>query len=71
MQGYGSIEEDLAFYTAIHVGTHLICWGSRVEGWGTEEQVKDVLRVGRDFVVSGWERDRGFFQDTALKCLFA
>jgi hypothetical protein len=70
MQGYGAIKEDLAFKTAIHVGTHLICWGSRVAGWGTEEQVKNLVKIGRDFVVRGWEKDRGFFEGTILKCLF-
>ncbi len=70
MIGYGSVEEDLAFKTVIHVGVHLICWGSRVQGWGSKEQVEKVVEVGRDFVVKGWEKDRGFFEGTALKCLF-
>lgn len=70
MQGYGEIDDDFAFRTAIHVGVHLICWGSRVQGWGTKEQVEKVVEVGRDFVVKGWEKDRAFFEVTALKCLF-
>lgn len=70
MAGYGTIEDDLAFKTAIHLGTHLICWGSRVAGWGTEEQIKDVVRIGKEFVVSGWEKDRRFFDGTVLRCLF-
>ncbi|KAH8789101.1 kinase-like domain-containing protein [Hyaloscypha sp. PMI_1271] len=70
MQGYGNIDDDFAFRTAIHVGVHLICWGSRVQGWGTKEQVEKVVEVGRDFVVKGWEKDRAFFESTALKCVF-
>lgn len=70
MQGYGYIEQDLAFETAIHVGTHLICWGSRVAGWGTQEQIEDVVRIGRDLVVRGWEKDTAFFEGTVLRCLF-
>lgn len=70
MEGYGTIDDDFAFRTAIHVGVHLICWGSRVQGWGTKEQVEKAVEIGRDFVVKGWGRDRPFFGGTALKCLF-
>ncbi|RDL39456.1 uncharacterized protein BP5553_03796 [Venustampulla echinocandica] len=66
MQGYGPVEEDLAFNTAIHVGTHLICWGSTVQGWGTKEQIEGVVEIGRGFVVKGWEKDASFFKGTAL-----
>lgn len=48
MRGYGPIEEDVAFRVAVHVGVHLICWGSRVAGWGTEGQVEDVVGLGTD-----------------------
>ena len=61
---------NLAFRTSIHVGVHLICWASRVQGWGSKEQVEKVVEVGRDFVVKGWENDREFFDGTVLKCLF-
>jgi thiamine kinase-like enzyme len=71
MKGYGKLEDQMAFRTAIHVGVHLICWGSRVQGWGSKEQVEKVVEVGRDFVVKGWEKDRGYFEGTALECLFA
>ncbi|TVY93598.1 4-hydroxytryptamine kinase, partial [Lachnellula willkommii] len=71
MTGYGKLEEQVAFRTAIHVGAHLICWGSRVQGWGTQEQVEEVAEVGRDFVVKGWKKDRGYFEGTSLRSLFA
>ena len=70
MDGYGNIEDKMAFKVAIHVGVHLICWGSRVPGWGTERQVEDVVRIGKDFVVKGWEEDKSFFADGPLACLF-
>jgi hypothetical protein len=70
MQGYGNIDDDLAFRTAIHVGVHLICWGSRVQAWGTKEQVEEVVGIGRDFVVKGWEKNKDFFDGNALKPLF-
>lgn len=70
MEEYGKLDQDLAFKTAIHVGAHLVCFGSRVQGWGTKEQVEAVVMVGRDWVVKGWEKDGEFFEGTALKCLF-
>jgi len=71
MKGYGKLGEDMAFRTAIHVGVHLICWGSSVQGWGTEEQVKKVVEMGRGFVLKGWEKDQEYFDGTPLDCLFA
>lgn len=68
--GYGGVERELAFRVAIHVGCHLICWGSRVQGWGTEEQVRGVVEAGREFVRKGWERDVGFFKRGYLGGLF-
>ncbi|RFU24330.1 hypothetical protein B7463_g11999, partial [Scytalidium lignicola] len=70
MKGYGKLDDSLAFKTAIHVGTHLICWGSRVSEWGSKEQVEAVVSIGRDFVVRAWNKDKQWFQNTALKCLF-
>jgi thiamine kinase-like enzyme len=70
MEGYGSIDEKMAFKTAVHIGVHLITWGSSVQGWGTKDQIEDVVRIGRDFVVNGWKRDRAFFEEGVLRCLF-
>lgn len=58
MLGYGKIHDELAFDIAIHMGVHLIVWGSRVEGWGTKEQIERVVEVGRNWVVAGWARDK-------------
>lgn len=58
MLGYGKIDDELAFDIAIHMGVHLIVWGSRVEGWGTKEQIERVVEVGRNWVVAGWARDK-------------
>lgn len=71
MEGYGEIEEALAFKTAIHAGAHLVCWGSRVQGWGSKEQVEAVVEIGRDWILKGWEKDAGYFKGTALESLFA
>jgi len=73
MRGYGEIEEELAFRTVIHVGTHLICFGSGVKGWGSEEQVRGVVEMGRRLVVAGAERKRGELEEMGegvWRCLF-
>ena len=72
VEGYRpALTDDIAFRTAVHVGVHFVAWGSTIPGWGTQEQVEDVVRVGRDFVVKGWEKDRTWFVErTALGCLF-
>lgn len=65
-----ALSVDVAFRTAIHAGVHLVAWGSTVPGWGSSEQVEDVVRVGRDLVVKGWEKDRKWFEESDLGCLF-
>jgi hypothetical protein len=47
-----------------------VCWGSSVQGWGTQEQIENVVRIGRDWVVNGWEKNTEYFEGTALKKLF-
>ncbi|KAL2134187.1 hypothetical protein VTI74DRAFT_808 [Chaetomium olivicolor] len=68
--GYGYVDDDFAFRTALHVGTHLVAWGSRVPGWGTEEQVQHVVGVGKDIVLHAWHKDRAWFEAGDLACLF-
>lgn len=70
VERYFPLDEDIAFRTAIHTGVHLVCW-SNVPGWGTPDQVEDVVRIGKDFIVKGWERDREWFvSDGTLGHLF-
>ena len=68
--GYGFLDDDFAYRTAMHVGTHLVCFGSRVPGWGTLEQVEEVVEVGRDLIIKAWEKDHLWFEESALSCLF-
>ncbi|CAI7622582.1 unnamed protein product [Penicillium glandicola] len=70
LEGYGALDDELAFRTAIHVGVHLVCWGSRVPGWGTPKQIEEVVRVGRDLIVNGWRKDKAWFLEGTLSCLF-
>ncbi|KAF5616030.1 cytoplasmic trna 2-thiolation 2 [Fusarium tjaetaba] len=50
--GYGAVSDDFAYRTVIHVGVHLICLGSQTPGWGDAEQQKDVVRTGKEIIVT-------------------
>lgn len=74
VDGYGALSEDSAFRIAIHAGVHLICWYIRrnpavpfTEPW---ELIQDAIRIGTDFLVKGWKRDRTWFEKSELACLF-
>ncbi|KAJ5616366.1 hypothetical protein N7537_001480 [Penicillium hordei] len=70
LEGYGALDNEMAFRTAIHVGVHLVCWGSRVPGWGTQKQIEEVVKLGRDLIVYGWRKDKAWFAKGTLSCLF-
>ncbi|KAJ5554692.1 hypothetical protein N7513_004651 [Penicillium frequentans] len=70
IEGYGPLDDEMAFRTAMHVGVHLAVWGSRVQGWGTQEQVEEVVKVGRDLIVQGWNKNKAWFEGGDLECLF-
>ncbi|KAH8690031.1 kinase-like domain-containing protein [Talaromyces proteolyticus] len=70
VESYGPLTREIAFRAAIHVGVHLVCW-SVVPGWGSREQIEEVVRIGREFVVNGWQRDAAWFmQEGTLGFLF-
>ncbi|KAI1828187.1 kinase-like domain-containing protein [Xylaria intraflava] len=69
-EGYGPVDDDFAFRTAIQTGAHLVCFGTAVEDWGTPEQVEMVARTGRDIIVHAWQKDREWFRGSDLSCLF-
>lgn len=72
--GYGELSDDMAFRTAIYVGVHLIGWYHRRPRTAppvAREVVIAGLTIGRDFICKGWEKDRKFFESTALASLFA
>ncbi|KIA75730.1 hypothetical protein HK57_00465 [Aspergillus ustus] len=69
-EGYDEISEEIAFRTLIHVGVHFIFFGSTVAGWGTPEQVRDLVRVGRDLITKASEKDRSAFKGEIWEVLF-
>ncbi len=72
--GYGELGDDMAFRAAIHAGVQLICWYIRRLPDSpfpcTREHVADAIRFGTELVVKGWERDKAWFESSALACLF-
>lgn len=70
-EGYGPVNEDFVFRTAIQMGAHLVCFGTSVPGWGTPAQVEDTARTGRALIVKAWERNRAWFEQGELAFLFA
>lgn len=68
--GYGYRDDEFAFRTAIHMGAHLISFGSRWKEWGTETQIQEGVRIGRELIVRAWHEDRGWFEAGDLACLF-
>jgi hypothetical protein len=70
LEGYGPLSDKMAFRTAIHVGVHLVCWGSRVPGWGSQQQIEQVVKVGRNLIVQGWMENKEWFEGDSLRCLF-
>jgi hypothetical protein len=74
MQGYGPISDEMAFRIAIHAGVHLICWYNRGPStgprWSCLGRIADLMKIGRDFIVKGWEKDRYWFEDSWLAPLF-
>jgi hypothetical protein len=73
ISGYGKLSEEMAFRTAIYVGVHVVTWYTRM--WKknpkiARDVVKAGLTVGRDFILNGLEKNKGFFEGNALASLF-
>jgi len=74
VDGYGDLSHEMAFRTAIHTGIHLIGWYTRRAPNSpldsTPDKVFEAMKLGRDFVVKGWEKDKNWFQGSILAPLF-
>lgn len=69
VDGYGKVDTDFAFRVLIHVGAHLVCFGSTTRGWGTPEQSHNIAKIGRDVLLNAWEKDVKAFAGHDLQCL--
>jgi hypothetical protein len=74
VEAYGGLSDGLAFRTAIHTGVHLLNWYiRRAPGGplkGTAEQQVALVKTGLQYILKGWEKDRGWFAGSALAGLF-
>ena len=68
IQGYGPIDDDLAFRTAIYTGVHLICWKTRGSPVSTKEE--EGMKLGQDLILKGWEKDRQWLAGSVLAVFF-
>jgi thiamine kinase-like enzyme len=68
INGYGPVSEEMAFRIAIHTGVHLICWALRRPA--IQERAEELVKLAVSFVVKGWEKDRRWFEDSALSSFF-
>lgn len=68
--GYGYIDDEFALRTALHVGVHLVGFGTTVAGWGEPEQVDKVAETGRDVIMQAWQKNRRWFETHDLAPLF-
>jgi hypothetical protein len=68
---YRPPSQEFAFRAALQVGAHLICITTAFGNWGTPQQLEEVVRVGRDIVLHAWHKDRTWFEQGELACLFA
>ena len=69
-EGYGKTDANFTYRVLIHVGAHLICFGSITPGWGTQEQSMDIVKEGRDVLIYAWRKDAKAFEGHDLQCLF-
>ncbi|KAF5516868.1 hypothetical protein CGCS363_v001197 [Colletotrichum siamense] len=69
-KGYGDVDDSFAFRTLLHVGVHLIGFGTTVPDWGDAEQGEKVAVAGREIVLGAWAKSRRLFDDHPLGCIF-
>jgi aminoglycoside phosphotransferase (APT) family kinase protein len=54
---------------AIHFGTHIAYWPTRVE-WGTKEETKDVVKIGVEMLEHAESGDWDWLKESVLGILF-
>ncbi|KAH8902612.1 hypothetical protein BR93DRAFT_962166 [Coniochaeta sp. PMI_546] len=69
-EGLGTRTEEFIWRLAVEIGCHLLSFGTIAPGWGTPSQVDDVARHGRDIILNARQKDRAWFDQSELACLF-
>lgn len=68
----GLENEQLTFRIAIRIGSFLVCMLPLTPDWETPEmKIEDFVRAGRDIIVHAWNKDRAWFENSELACLFS
>ncbi|KAF5636176.1 carboxypeptidase [Fusarium sp. NRRL 52700] len=74
IDGYGEVDDDMAFRTAIHAGVQFLGWYNRRipsdPAKGTTEQISSAAKISTNFIVYGWNREKQWFRRTPLAPLF-
>ncbi|KAF2643436.1 hypothetical protein P280DRAFT_547580 [Massarina eburnea CBS 473.64] len=63
LQGYGPIDDDLAFRTAVYAGVHEINWWSRGPNLTRSEEGKELVKKAWNMVERAWRRDAAWLND--------
>lgn len=67
----GLDDQEFVFRVAMHMGSYMICMAPLTPEWGTPEELEGFVGVGRDILVHAWNKDRDWFVNTKLACLFS
>ncbi|KAH8660596.1 kinase-like domain-containing protein [Xylariales sp. PMI_506] len=70
VEGLGDLSEDAVWRLILQVGVHLIAFGTVYPNMGSDEQVEDCARLGRDVIMNAWERNAQWFENSELAGLF-
>lgn len=71
IEGYGPVDEEMAFRTAIYVGMHVINWYRRVKDKSLPLNIlHHGLCMGRDFLLEVKAGNKEYFLNTPLAGLF-
>lgn len=67
--GKNSLSDTWKLRFAVHCGTHLAYWPTRVN-WGDKDATKAVVGFGRDIIIRGLDKDWAWLRDTVLSPIF-
>lgn len=62
MEGYGPVNDGFFLRAALHVGAHLVSFGTTVEGWGDKDKVEEVARLGGEIIERAWRKETDWFK---------